>query len=644
MRPGDLAHLRIPSAPSLSPDGRLVVAAVGRIDLEADAYRSDLWVTPTDGSAAPRRFTAGQRDGRPRYSPDGRWIAFLRASDEDKPQLHVMPTDGGEPRPVGEHPLGVEAFAWSPDSTRLAYVARVPEPGRYGTDKDVPPEKEPPRRITTFQYRLDNVGFTGDRRPHVFVVDALTEGAEPLQLTHGDYDHGDPAWSPDGRTVAFVSARHDTRDEDAVTDVFVAPAGGGDATRVTAGDLAVARPAFSPDGATIWFCGTPADLAGRTTGLWSAPADGAGGRPRRLTDPERFDVDPALGGVLPLLVDEHAVITVSVERGALPLLRFPVDGGEPQRLLDGHRQVLDYDASPSGVVAAVVTDPGSAGELVVVRPEGAGERTVTDFGALLARSASLRPMTELEAAAPDGATVHGWVLKPAGAGPFPVVLMVHGGPFAQYGWALFDEAQVYAGAGYAVVMGNPRGSAGYGERHGRAIVGGFGNLDAKDVLALLDAALADPDLDDDRVGVMGGSYGGFMTSWLVAHSDRFRAAISERAANAFDSFEGSSDIGWLFVREYNGTDPERVLAQSPLTHVDRIRTPMLLIHSEHDWRCPVEQAQRLFVALKQRKVEVELLLFPGEGHELSRSGLPSHRVARFEAILDWWGRHLKPSG
>ncbi|HEU4399277.1 MAG TPA: S9 family peptidase [Actinomycetota bacterium] len=645
MLPADLALLRTPSAPSLSPDGRLVVVAVGRIDLAANAYRSDLWVTPTDGSAAPRRFTSGRRDGRPRFSPDGRWIAFLRAGDEDKPQLHVMPSDGGEPRRVCEHPLGAEAFAWSPDSTRLAYVARVPEPGRYGTDKDVPPDKEPPRRITTFQYRLDNLGFTGDRRPHVFVVDALAEGAEPVQLTRGDYDHGDPAWSPDGRTVAFVSARHETRDEDAASDVFVAPAEGGDATRLTATDLAVSRPAFSPDGGTIWFCGAPADLAGRTTGLWSVPAAGAGERPKRLTDPERFDHDPSFGNeVLTLLVDDEAVTTISMERGAIPLYRFPVDGSEPQRLLGGDRQVHDYDAR-GGVVAAVVSDPTSAGEVVVVQDGREGrERTVTDFGALLARSASLRPMTELEATAPDGARVHGWVLKPAGTGPFPVVLMVHGGPFAQYGWTLFDEAQVCVGAGYAVVMGNPRGSAGYGEAHGRAIVGDFGNLDTKDVLALLDAALADPDLDGDRVGVMGGSYGGFMTSWLVAHSDRFQAAISERSCNAFDSFEGSSDIGWLFVTQYNGTDPERVLAQSPLTHVDRIRTPMLLIHSEHDWRCPVEQAQRLFVALKQRRVEVELLLFPGEGHELSRSGLPSHRIARFEAILDWWGRHLKPSG
>jgi dipeptidyl aminopeptidase/acylaminoacyl peptidase len=641
MQPADLAHLRTPSAPTLSADGRLLVVAVGRIDLEADEYRSDLWLLPADGSASPRRFTSGRRDLQPRFSPDGRQIAFLRAGENDKPQLHVMAIDGGEPRRVGEPPLGVEAFAWSPDSTRIAYTARVPEQGRYGTDKDVPPEKEPPRRITTFQYRLDNLGFTFDRRPHVFVVDALADGAEPVQVTRGDYDHGNPAWSPDGRSLAFVSARHETRDEDAISDVFVAPASGGDAVRVTTGDLAVSRPAFSPDGATLWFCGTDPDLVGSPAVLWSAPADGSA-KPERLTDPERFDHEPAFGaGLLPLLVDEQAVTTVSLRRGAVGLYRFPVDGGEPEQLIGGQRTVHDYDVA-GGVIAAVVSDPTSAGEVVVLA--GGRERTLSDFGALLARSASLRPMQELEATAPDGVGVHGWVLKPAGTGPFPVVLMVHGGPFAHYGWTLFDEAQVYAGAGYAVVMGNPRGSAGYGESHGRAIVGDFGNLDAKDVLALLDAAVEDPDLDGDRVGVMGGSYGGFMTTWLVAHDDRFRAAISERACNAFDSFEGSSDIGWFFVQKYNGTDPERVAAQSPLTHVDGIRTPMLLIHSEQDWRCPVEQVQRLFVALKQRKVEVELLLFPGEGHELTRSGLPSHRVARFEAVLDWWQRHLKPAG
>jgi dipeptidyl aminopeptidase/acylaminoacyl peptidase len=222
-----------------------------------------------------------------------------------------------------------------------------------------------------------------------------------------------------------------------------------------------------------------------------------------------------------------------------------------------------------------------------------------------------------------------------------VLLMIHGGPFARYTWSVFDEAQVYAGAGYAVVYTNPRGSSGYGAAYGRHILGDVGERSSVDLLALLDAALTRPELDADRVGVLGGSHGGFMTSWLIGHTDRFRAAISERAVNAIDSFEGSSDIGWGFADSLYGRDRDQQNAQSPLTYADKINTPLLIIHSEHDWRCPIEQAQRLYVALRKRDAVVEMLVFPGEGHELSRSGLPSHRVARFDAIVDWFDRYLK---
>src|SRR5262249_35643326 len=212
--------------------------------------------------------------------------------------------------------------------------------------------------------------------------------------------------------------------------------------------------------------------------------------------------------------------------------------------------------------------------------------------------------------------------------------------FAQYGWRLFDEAQVYAGAGYAVVMGNPRGSSGYGQTHGRHVLGDVGKRSATDLLALLDQALTADDLDGNRVGVLGGSHGGYMTAWLAAWTDRFRAAIAERGVYALDSFVGSSDIGWWFADQLYGTDLADLDRQSPLSYADQIDIPVLILHSEHDWRCPVEQAQRLYVALALRGVPVELLLFPAESHELSRSGLPSHRVARFGAILDWWARHL----
>lgn len=657
MQPRELAALRTPAEPTISPDGRVVVYSLTRIDLDADAYTSRLMRVPTDGSRAARPLTLGPRDAAPRFSPDGSSLAFLRIADpggegaEAKPQLHVLPVDGGEPRRVCAHPLGVDEIVWHPDSRRIAYTARVPEEGRYGTDPDLAPAKEPPRRITTRKRRADGLGWTIDRRPHVFVVDALAERPEPVQATRGDHDHAGPAWSPDGWQLAFVSARHEGRDRDLAADVFVLDAGDlapdrepPEARRVTATSTTAAAPAFSADGSTIVFRGKgePRDVVCRNTGVFALPADGSA-PPRRLTDEEAFEAADVAPGPIDLLADARGgVLTVVQHRGAVELRRFPLSGGDQtgELVVGGRRQVQGY-ADSGGRLVAVVTEATSSGDVVVV--DDGAERQLTAHGEEVAAAVALREPSELEGSADDGYPVHGWLVTPDEAehpAPWPVLLVIHGGPFSQFGWRLFDEAQVYAGAGYAVVMGNPRGSSGYGQAHGRAVLGALGDRDEADLLALLDTALGDGRLDGSRVGVMGGSYGGFMTTWLMAHHDRFRAGISERSLNAFDSFRGTSDIGTYFPDLLAGPDRARQREQSPLTHAAGIRAPMLLIHSEQDWRCPLEQAERLFVELLDEGVETELLVFPGEGHELSRSGLPSHRVQRFEAILDWWSRHL----
>jgi dipeptidyl aminopeptidase/acylaminoacyl peptidase len=645
MRPDDLALLRTPGVPTVSPDGRMAVVAVTRLDPDADEYRGQLWAVPTDGSAPARPLSSGHRDSAPAFSPDGRWLAFLRAGKGERPQVHLLPTAGGTARRLTDHPLGAGEPVWAPDSRRLAYAARVPEEGRYGTAEGVGPEAEPPRLITTLKYRQDDVGFVRDRPSQVFVLDLPEDCADdaapapsPRQLTTGDADCTDVAWSPDGSELAFVSSRHPEADRDLVADVYAVPAGGGGLRRVTDGRGSCSRPAYDPSGRWIFLSAVPdlgpdgVDFVSRNETLCRVPA--GGGPLEVLLDPEthhRGDQSPTT-----VLADDAVLFAVE-RRGAVELLRVPRGGGEPVPLVDGPFTVRGMGFG-GGVVVATVAHDRSAGELIAITP--GRRRLLTAFGRALGATGRLHRMQERTATAPDGYPVHGWVTVPDGPGPHPVLLAVHGGPFSQYGWTLFDETQAYVSAGYAVVQCNPRGSSGYGQEHGRAIRHDWGNVDAADVLAFLDAALEAPELDADRVGLMGGSYGGYLTTLLLGRTDRFAAAISERAFNDPVSFIGSSDIGWVFPDQYLGTDPARVAAQSPMTTIARITTPTLVVHSEEDWRCPVEQGLRLYVDLKRRGVPTELLLFPGEGHELSRSGRPRHRLARLEHVLRWWARWL----
>ncbi|MBB5077442.1 dipeptidyl aminopeptidase/acylaminoacyl peptidase [Nonomuraea endophytica] len=556
------------------------------------------------------------------------WLAFVRSGPGVKAQVHVMPISGGESWRVTEQPFGAAEPVWSPDSSRLAFVAQVEE--ARGNEEDA---KRGPRRVTTLRYRWDGVGFTGERFAHVFVVDPFGD-EPPLQVTEGDFDHGGVAWSPAGDLLAFSAARHPGRGEDFFSDVWVCAPDGTGLRKVTRTALTATQPSFGPDGGLVFVGADPGDEGRRLiaqVGVWSVPVDGSVPA-RRLTDAELHNM-PSIGNERLAVPAKDGVLCAVENRGAVELLRVPYDGGEPVVVVGGPREVRGLGHA-GGTTVAVVCDVSSPAELVAVR-DGVEVR-LTGFGAGL----EVLPIEEVNATAPDGYPVHGWIVRPEGAGPHPVLLMIHGGPFAQYGWRVFDEAQVYASAGYAVVMGNPRGSSGYGRAHGAYIVGDVGRRSAVDLLALFDAALATGGLDASRAGVLGGSHGGFMTTWLAAHhGERFRAAVSERALNAIDSFHGSSDIGWAFPFDLYG-EPSTWAHQSPLTHAGRITIPMLIIHSEHDWRAPVEQAQRLFVALKLRGVVTEMLLFPDEGHDMSRSGRPSRRIARFDAILDWWQRHL----
>ncbi len=612
-------------------------------------------------------------------------MAFLRSAEDAPPQICLTSLAGGEPVPLTDHPLGAGAPSWSPDGSRLAYAARVPEPGRYGTEgadgRKPGPDAEPPRLISQPSYRLDDVGFTRDRRKHLFVLEvppatgpAAVETALPLnprQLTDGDVDDDHPAWSPDGSLLAFISARHDGRETDLRTGVHTVRveaggdagggaggdaggdagggSGGGDPRPVVEADLAVAAVRWLPDHRLVLVAGElgddGTDFVGRPPRLWVS-ATSVGGDRVEVTALTGTEVYVEAGDAADLVVLDSRVVVREWHRGAVRLIAVDpgrlgggADRADPEVLSDGSLAVSGHAAAGSTLVASVST-PDRAGDLARVGDDELN--WLTDLGARL-RNAGLRPVRDLVAEAADGHPVHGWLVLPDpgvhGEGPHPVLLNIHGGPFAQYDWGLFDEAQIYAGAGYAVLQCNPRGSAGYGAEHGRSIRHRMGTVDATDVLTFLDHGLTDPALDAERVGVLGGSYGGYLTALLTTRTTRFVASIVERGYLDPISFLGSSDIGWYFPGGYHGST-EAMREQSPMAAVDQVSTPTLVIHSEHDWRCPVEQGQRWFTALRANGVPTELLLFPGEGHELSRSGRPRHRRQRFEHILGWWQRYL----
>ncbi|MGY1739390.1 MULTISPECIES: S9 family peptidase [unclassified Blastococcus] len=642
MRPDDLALLRTLGPPAVAPDGRIAVVAVTRPDPAGNRYRSQLWAVPTDGSAPARPLTTGGRDTAPAFSPDGRWLAYLGASGDEPPQLHVLPTAGGAPRRLTDAPLGAGTPVWSPDSRRLAWTARV---DTTGEDADA----DAPRLITALRYRLDGVGYLAGRHSQVHVLDLpgdLDDDAAavpaPAVVTRGDADCADVCWRPDGTELAFVSARHATADRDLHTDVFAVRPDGSGLRRVTGSRALCSRPAWSPDGGHLYVTAVPdlgpdgLDVAGRAHTLCRVPAGGGDLVP--LLDPAadaRGDETPGT------VVTDRGVLVGVQRRGAVALLRVPPGGGAPETLVDGPFTVRGVGAG-GGVVVATVAHDGSAGELVAITP--GRRRLLTGFGSALAATGRVHRAREYTATAPDGAPVHGWVTLPDGPGPHPVLLLVHGGPFAQCGWTLLDDVQVPVTAGYAVVQCNPRGSSGYGEEHARAIRGAWGSRDADDVLAFLDAALADAglDLDAGRVGIAGGSYGGYLTALLIGRTTRFACAVVERALTDPAGFVGTSDVGWYEVDQHLGTDPDRLAAQSPMAGAAGVTTPTLVVHGEEDLRCPAEQGRQFYVALKRRGVPAELLLLPGEGHEYSRSGRPRTRTARFEHLLRWWGRWLAP--
>ena len=631
--PEDYLHFEFVGNPAISPDGKSVAFPLTKINEKLNRRMTAIWLVPYDGSTPPRPLTAESvSSSNPQWSPDGRTLAFLSTRGEAaRAQIWLLSMDGGEPRQLTESKNGVASFQWSPQGDRFAVVSRTGPSDNGKSPSDV-------RHYTHIRYKFNDTGWFDDKRSHLFVVDAKTGASK--QLTDGqEWDDTDPQWSPDGTTLAFVSDRSGNAYEDSRdTDVWTIPSHGGPLTKISDHTEADASPRFSPDGKTIAFLGSTRQR--QHPKIYLAPS--TGGTPSRL----------AVDG-LDLLIANlqwsggNSLLFEAATRGTNAVYKVDLHARSASPVLSGERYVRSLSARGSKF-AYLVNDFKNLDDIYVSNSGGTGERRLTVHNAALWTDLELAGVERMAYKSTDGTPVDGFLVKPAGWQPgkkYPVLLTVHGGPAGMYGVDWNHEFQVYAAKGYGVFFSNPRGSTGYGEEFARAIKNNWGKMDYTDVMTGLDEAIRRNSwIDADNLGVTGGSYGGFMTNWIIGHTNRFKAAVTLRSVANFISDEGTRDGAYGHEEDFNGIlfdSFDQYWEASPLKYAKNVKTPTLILHSDNDFRVPIEQGEQWFRALKKYGVTTELVLFPRENHNLTRNGEPKHLVESMNWQLYWFARFIQ---
>jgi len=662
MKPSDIAAMTNVSDPQLSPNGHHIAYVITRVDEQANQYRSQIWVVPTDATAPPRALTAGvDRDATPRWSPDGSQIAFSSSRVKDdkgkkRSTLHLLPFGvPGETVQLAHANEGFGDLAFSPDGKWLAMTHRT-RGDHYESDEI---SRRPARKIEHLFFSLNGEGFTLDRPQHVYVVP--TDGSAGIRnVTPGSHECSSPVWFPDSSRLAVQVNRHriDFAGDIGVVDITASPAEDESPIELlTDGSGNYYAPTVAADGSLVVVVGYDDSTVYPQNCHVGLLHPGKVATPDWLTASIDRTWLPFMSAQGPCWAADGSLIAGVEDRGNIHLYRVPLDSSDPMPVITGDLSISGWSAGDlhgSNVIAYTATKRDQPAELYVY-VDGTTTKLTSVSNSFIAAT---KPRPGEHFLAPsDGHEVDAWIYRPHNFDPaekYPALLNIHGGPFTQYGNYYFDEFQMQADAGYVVLCSNPRGGSGRDTAWAHAILGpkhkvagtGWGGADYDDCIAVVDAALDQFDfIDPDRVGVLGGSYGGYMTSWIVTHTDRFAAACSERAVNNMVSLEYNSDIAGMFSSEVGVRfidDPDEFARMSPMTYVKDLNTPLLIVHSEDDLRCPQDQATQLFVACQLlEKPDVEYWLFPGETHELSRSGSPVHRKQRAEIILDFFDRHLK---
>ena len=665
----DLFNLPIVSDPRLSPDGTKVAYVVTTLNKESDDYKAAIWVAPLSGGNGVKLTSGASRDGAPRWSPDGATIAFtsnragLAPLDKDgkpveskgktPPQIWTIAIAGGEATQITRQQYGASAPEWSPDGTAIAFLSATDPAGEPGVAESKHEKIADERVLTKMSYRFDGRGFI-ERYSHLFTVPAT--GGDAKQLTFGDCEDAGHAWSPDGRTIAFASLRHDTRDSERYTLIYAVPAAGGEVRCLTPGEYDFGSIAWSPDGTTLAVVGSDDVIArgAKNDVLWTVSASGDHLKP--ITNAWDLSVgDSGMSDVYmgsdarPQWLDDGTLLVLASSRGATNIYKIDLAKKKATAVTTGAGRICAVSAvagCTDMVFAAGESDKPF--ELFAAKVTGKRERALTSQSAGFTDEVWLSTAEELNFTSQSGdREIQGWLLKPYGFKKkvkYPLIVQIHGGPHAMYSNALFHEMQLMAARGYAVLFTNPRGSAGYGEEFTGCTRGTWGESDMPDVMGGVDAALELGFIDESRMGVTGGSYGGYLTNWIIGHTDRFKAAVTQRCVSNFYSFIGTSDIGFNFgVYETGGTpwaNTEQLLKYSPISYVDAMTTPLLIIHNEQDLRCPIEQSEQMYMFLKMLKRDVAMVRIPNEDHNLSRTGTPSRRLARLHHMIAWFDSHL----